>query len=189
MGLRSIWKMKRDTATMSTRQLLNRDAISALYWIILTALLGIIVLSAFGGALRYGLFGVDVDERGFSNADEALSILGNIGAAAIGGLVGWLTRDQLEARETGYQSLPPEPSEEEAAMPLRIEDTATSSTGIPVVSENLTQPGDVSKNPEKPNTLDDDAVGAPDHDDELDTEEDPDLVWPDEPVDEDEEEA
>jgi hypothetical protein len=31
---------------------------------------------------------------------------------------------------------------------------------------------------------DDDAVDAPDHPDELDTEEDLDLVWPDEPVDE-----
>ncbi len=179
MGLRSIWKMKRDTSTMSTRQLLNRDAISALYWIILTALLGIIVLSAFGGALRYGLLGSSSGD-GFASADEALSILGNIGAAAIGGLVGWLTRDQLESRDTGYQGLPPEPSEEEVAMPLRIEDTATSSTGMPVVTvqetdENLTK--------------DDDAVGAPVHDDELDTEEDPDLVWPDEPVDEDEEEA
>lgn len=92
MGLRSIWRHEKDIAPPTTRQRLNRDAISALYWIILMAVIGIIVLSLWGAALRYGVLGNGTPPEG-STADEALSILGNIASAAVGGLVGWLTRD------------------------------------------------------------------------------------------------
>lgn len=160
MGLRSIWRTEKNVPAPTTRQRLNRDAISALFWVILTSLMGIIVLSGIGLLLRFGLFGAS-PEAGQSFADEALSILGNIGSAAIGGLVGWLTRDQLSEKDTGFQQLPPEPTEEEVAMPLRIEDTSTYSTGIPVVTveetdENLTNPDDVSKKSKKPNTSEED---------------------------------
>lgn len=94
MGLRSIWHHEGEPPP-TTRQRLNRDAISALFWVILVALLGIIILAALGALLRYGVFG-DAGADSQSVADEALSILGNIGSAAIGGLVGWLTRDQLD---------------------------------------------------------------------------------------------
>lgn len=103
MGLRSIWRHEKDIPAPTTRQRLNRDAISALFWVILTALLGIIVLSGIGLVLRFGLFGAAEMNNGQSFADEALSILGNIGSAAIGGLVGWLTRDQLDQKDTGFQ--------------------------------------------------------------------------------------
>lgn len=120
MGLRSIFGHEKDISPPTTRQRLNRDAISALFWVILTALVGIIVLSALGLVLRFGLFGAVAGENSNSFADEALSILGNIGSAAIGGLVGWLTRDQLDAKDTGYQQLPPEPTPQEVAMPAPI---------------------------------------------------------------------
>ena len=205
MGLRSIFRHEGGLPSPTTRQRLNRDAISALFWVILTALLGIILLSGLGLILRFGLFGASEMSNGQSFADEALSILGNIGSAAIGGLVGWLTRDQLDAKDTGYQNMPPMPTEEEVQMPLRIEDTSTYSSGAPVTiteyvqetDTNLEPQADVSKESEKPDMSD--MTGeevltefgvdpnAPDHPDELDSEEDPDLVWPDEPLDDDEE--
>lgn len=74
------------------REHLSGQAIRALSAIILTATAGIIGLSAWGLALRYGLLGRGGEIPG-GVADEALSILGNIAAAAVGGLVGWLTRD------------------------------------------------------------------------------------------------
>lgn len=79
---------------------LSKQAIHALGAIILTAIAGIIALSAWSLALRAGLGG-DEDAAGAINAgsaDEALSILGNIASAAVGGLVGWLTRDMLTRR-------------------------------------------------------------------------------------------
>ena len=72
---------------------LSRDAIRSLTWIILTALMGIITLSVIGAMLRAGVFTSSEPSDAFTTADEALSILGNIAAAAVGGLVGWLTRD------------------------------------------------------------------------------------------------
>jgi hypothetical protein len=75
------------------RRHLNRDAIRALFWIILTALVGIILLALWGVTLRAGLLSDNVTAETASQPDEALSILGNIAAAAVGGLVGWLTRD------------------------------------------------------------------------------------------------
>jgi len=76
---------------------LSRQAITALAAVILTAVVGIILLSLWGLALRFGLWGAEASETG-GVADEALSILGNIAAAAVGGLVGWLTRDLVIAR-------------------------------------------------------------------------------------------
>jgi hypothetical protein len=82
---------------------LSRDAIRSLTWIILTALGGIIVLSLVGAMVQAGWIG-DRTEEAFRSADEALSILGNIAAAAVGGLVGWLTRDLVVTNsKTGEQ--------------------------------------------------------------------------------------
>jgi hypothetical protein len=72
---------------------LSSQAIKALAAIILTAVVGIIILSAWALALRSGVLGNDVNEFTSGTADEALSILGNVASAAVGGLVGWLTRD------------------------------------------------------------------------------------------------
>lgn len=71
---------------------LSSLAIRSLAAVILVALVGIIVLSLWGMALRFGVFGNGEPEVA-GNADEALSILGNVASAAVGGLVGWLTRD------------------------------------------------------------------------------------------------
>lgn len=77
--------------------ILSSHAIKALSAIILTALIGIIGLSAWSSALRAGLAGGGFEEGALNSgtADEALSILGNIASAAVGGLVGWLTRDMV----------------------------------------------------------------------------------------------
>jgi hypothetical protein len=72
---------------------LSSLAIRALAAIILVALVGIIALSGWGLALRAGLLVSNPEALNGGTADEALSILGNIAAAAVGGLVGWLTRD------------------------------------------------------------------------------------------------
>jgi hypothetical protein len=79
---------------------LSKQAIKALGSIILTAIVGIIVLSAWSLALRAGLGGKEEAATAINagSADEALSILGNIASAAVGGLVGWLTRDMLTRR-------------------------------------------------------------------------------------------
>lgn len=79
---------------------LSKQAIKALGSIILTAIIGIIVLSAWSLALRAGLGGKEDAATAINagSADEALSILGNIASAAVGGLVGWLTRDMLTRR-------------------------------------------------------------------------------------------
>lgn len=120
MGLRSIWRHEKDIPPPTTRQRLNRDAISALFWIILTAIVGIILMSLLGMSLRYGLLssGRELDATA-TTADEALSILGNVASAAIGGLVGWLTRDQLDQKDT---KLPPEPTADEIALPIDVEE-------------------------------------------------------------------
>jgi hypothetical protein len=100
---------------MSNRVQLNRDAIRTLGFIILTALFGIIALSLWGISLRYGLFGATEPETG-GVADEALSILGNIASAAVGGLVGWLTRDYVE-NKVGTQEMPPPVSPSDYPLP------------------------------------------------------------------------
>ena len=73
---------------------LDRMAVRGLYRIILSAILSIAALSMTGLILRGVL--TDQDGLAIGNADEALSILGNIASAAVGGLVGWLTRATLE---------------------------------------------------------------------------------------------
>jgi hypothetical protein len=75
---------------------LSSQAIRALGAIILTAIAGIIMLSAWSLALRAGVLPSEDEAAAALNAgsaDEALSILGNIASASVGGLVGWLTRD------------------------------------------------------------------------------------------------
>jgi hypothetical protein len=154
-----------DPKKPNTRIQLNRDAIRTLGWIILTSLIGIIGLSLWGITLRYGLFGSSEPETG-GVADEALSILGNIAAAAVGGLVGWLTRDYAEQKEVGYQNIPADAS-------------VTPPPPTPAVPdiEPFNAADDVVDDPDEQ----EDAPDAPDHPDELDDEEDPDLTWDDEP--------
>ena len=86
---------------------LSARAIKSLFWIILTALLGIVLLSLVGSLLRAGVFGMG-GQDGFTSADEALSVLGNIASAAVGGLVGWLTRDLVVTNaKTGEKTTVP----------------------------------------------------------------------------------
>lgn len=190
-----------DQKSHTPRQLLNRDAIKTLGIIIMTALIGIIMLSLWGLTLRYGLLSANPEEAGAAGvADEALSILGNIAAAAVGGLVGWLTRDYAESVKatTGFQEMPtdasvtPPPAKEVAAV------AAPAVTDIPedytpanslaedstVIIEEVPVPDDVEPFNAADDVVEDDqttALGAPDHPDELDDEEDPDLTWDDEP--------
>jgi hypothetical protein len=86
---------------------LSRQAIKALGAIILTAIVGIIVLSAWSLGLRAGIAGSEEAATAINagSADEALSILGNIASAAVGGLVGWLTRDMLVRRVSQEEML------------------------------------------------------------------------------------
>lgn len=93
---------------------LSSHAIKALSAIILTALIGIILLSAWGTALRAGLAGGGLEEDPLSagTADEALSILGNIASAAVGGLVGWLTRDMVRV-DRDRRSVTPDANSEQ----------------------------------------------------------------------------
>lgn len=77
------------------------QAIRALRWIILSSIFGIIALSMWGAALRYGVLQESPIDISNSSADEALSILGNVASAAVGGLVGWLTRDLVIRTPTG----------------------------------------------------------------------------------------
>lgn len=72
---------------------LDRMAVRGLYRIIMAAILSIAGLSLTGVVLR--AVAVDAD-LSLSSANESLSILGNIASAAVGGLVGWLTRATLE---------------------------------------------------------------------------------------------
>lgn len=81
--------------------MLRRKAIRWLAVIIITAVGGIIGLSLWGLALRYGVVGDGLAE-GADAADEALSILGNVASAAVGAIAGWLSRDAVE------RALPPD---------------------------------------------------------------------------------
>jgi len=90
--------------TDDQREALSHQAIVALRNIILISLGGIVLLSFTGLVLRYGVFTEEQIADTGGVADEALSILGNIAAAAIGGLVGWLTRDLVVTNaKTGEQ--------------------------------------------------------------------------------------
>lgn len=73
---------------------LSRKAIRWLGVIIITSVGGIIALSVWGAALRWGVLGDGLSE-GADAADEALSILGNVASAAVGAIAGWLTRDAV----------------------------------------------------------------------------------------------
>jgi hypothetical protein len=74
---------------------LASTAIRSLFWIIMTAVLLIGVISIANLFITSGL--VAAKPGGIAEAagrtDEALSILGNIASASVGGLVGWLSRD------------------------------------------------------------------------------------------------
>lgn len=78
------------------KEWLDRMAVRGLYRIILVSVLSIAVLSMAGLILRTVIN--DEDNLGIGNADEALSILGNIASASVGGLVGWLTRSLVDTR-------------------------------------------------------------------------------------------
>lgn len=101
MGLRSIFTKEKDIKPPTTRQRINRDAVSALYWIITASIGGIVVLSALGLTYRYWATQASNEIQAMNTTtDEAMSILGNIASAAIGGLVGWLTREYAVSRRT-----------------------------------------------------------------------------------------
>ena len=78
-----------------TPERLSLSVVRSLRWIILLSLGGIICMSFWGLALSFGLFGAEQIDTGPSATDEAISVLGNIGSAAVGGLVGFLTRDLI----------------------------------------------------------------------------------------------
>ncbi len=71
---------------------LSLSVVRSLRWIIVLSVGGIIALSAWGLGLSFGVWG-DSTTEGPSATDEALSVLGNIASASVGGLVGFLTRD------------------------------------------------------------------------------------------------
>lgn len=98
---------------MSRPPSLSSQAIKSLAAIILTAVLGIILLTAWSIALRAGVAGADLDAEALNagNFDESLSILGNIAAASVGGLVGWLTRD-LVYQASSTEDVPSEQKDE-----------------------------------------------------------------------------
>lgn len=77
---------------------LSHSAIRSLTAVILTALAGVIMLTLLSQLLKYGVLG-DGNDSLTGVADESLSILGNIASAAVGGLVGWLTRDLIVTAE------------------------------------------------------------------------------------------
>jgi len=83
---------------------LDRIAVRGLYRIILVSVLSITTISIVGALIRGGIFG-DADTDVFSAGDEALSILGNVASAAVGGLVGWLTRAIVESRGGGFSAV------------------------------------------------------------------------------------
>jgi hypothetical protein len=150
----------------TTRQLLNRDAIRALFWIIITALLGIIVTTLAGVMLRAGIFNNDTTIE-VGAGDEALSILGNVASAAIGGLVGWLTRDYAESSGTnGTQALPPliSPSDiPSPPTPAIVPATATTTQEEPVADEPIVDdhPSKLDINPPEPVQAADGSVEYP----------------------------
>jgi len=81
--------------TPPTPERLSLSVVRSLRWIILLSLGGIIAMSFWGLALSFGLWGAEDLGIGPSATDEAISVLGNIGSAAVGGLVGFLTRDLI----------------------------------------------------------------------------------------------
>jgi len=111
---------------------LSHQAIRALAAIILTAVTGIIVLSAWGLALRAGLAGdIGADIINAGSADEALSILGNIAAAAVGGLVGWLTRDLMVQTTVARQVVPVDEASEPLDTPQTPQEPRRGPDGVP----------------------------------------------------------
>lgn len=93
---------------------LDRMAVRGLYRIIMAAIVSIAALSGVGVLMRAVV--IDADRLALNTADEALSILGNIAAASVGGLVGWLTRATLDARP---------PADEDPATPTGLDDDDT----------------------------------------------------------------
>jgi hypothetical protein len=80
---------------------LSLSVIRSLRYVILTALMGIILLSLTGAVVRYLIITGDGDPESSAvgSADEAIGALGNIASAAVGGLVAWMTRDLLARQE------------------------------------------------------------------------------------------
>lgn len=101
--LKGVLWTRMETLPPGNDKTLAYQAIRALRWIILSSIFGIIVLSVWGAALRYGVFQETPVDVSNSSADEALSILGNVASAAVGGLVGWLTRDLVVRTPTGNE--------------------------------------------------------------------------------------
>jgi hypothetical protein len=115
MGKLSIFRRTRDMEDP-----LHGAAISALFWIVLTAVIGVVVITLVGELVIAGVFG-EFNDAATGRTDEAISVLAQIGSGAVGAMAGWLARDRLfDANSTGYQQLPPEPTPQEVAMPAPV---------------------------------------------------------------------
>lgn len=98
---------------------MQRDAVKFLSVIILTIIIAILVISVLQQLITSGLIGDREIILGLGiQSIEALSILGNLGAAALGGLVGWLTRDVVTRLQTKTDD--GVPLEAEVASPAAI---------------------------------------------------------------------
>lgn len=107
-----LWIKRSKRRPRTSRQRINQDAIRALSYIIVFAVGGIILISftsiVLQADLLAGLFdGIEQNPDISPSVDEALSVLGNIAAAAVGGLVGWLTRDYASALDQTSDSEEP----------------------------------------------------------------------------------
>lgn len=73
---------------------LHGAAISALFWIVLTAVIGVVVITIVGELVIAGVFG-EFNDAATGRTDEAISVLAQIGSGAVGAMAGWLARDRL----------------------------------------------------------------------------------------------
>ena len=113
----AIWRRSKNLPPMTTDQTLYRDALSALFWIVIIAVIGVVLITITGELVIAGVLG-SFDDAATGRTDEAISVLAQIGSGAVGAMAGWLARDRLVAKDpTGYQELPPEPTPDEIALP------------------------------------------------------------------------
>lgn len=93
---------------MSNHEPVDQRMIRSLTRVIVTALGGIIGLSLAGLAIRAGLFGAQ-EGATVQTADEALSVLGQIGSAGVGALAGYFTARIVNEHVEDHHSTEPPP--------------------------------------------------------------------------------
>lgn len=83
---------------LNEEQWVDRIVARGIYRIGLVAVLGIITMSILGTLARVGILtdSEPITDVVAGQADEAFSILGNIGSACIGALAGWWSRGLLD---------------------------------------------------------------------------------------------